>query len=286
MKGRILISGLLGFTVIFAAALWYFQTYAYYERVELAPPQAPQIDAVQPVAVETPPAQSVLPADKPDDGQPPVPGSLDAPNETDTAALDTGVVERPAATTTPPEATPPATDTAPDANAVDDGETPSSKKAATTPEIAAPDSDMDVAALSGLVSIRLTRVMDNLPEPMLAEAFEGIDAPTSPLKFKACFRAVNSIPMLTETYVIYDDATPLKAPSWFNCYDYREISQALDTGGAVAFLGEANIRYGIDRVVAVFDDGRAFAWHQLNQCGQAAFTGADLPEGCPPKPER
>ncbi|MCB1369140.1 MAG: hypothetical protein KDK00_15340 [Rhodobacteraceae bacterium] len=286
MKGKVLIGGLLGFAVIFGAALWYFQTYAYYERVQLAPPQAPQIEAAQPVAVAAPVGQAVLPADTADVGQPPVPGSLDAPGATDGAALDTGVTDRPAATITPPETTTPATDAAPDAEAAIDGATPASPDAATTPAIAAPDTDIDVAALPGLVSIRLTRVMDNLPEPMLAEAFEGIDAPTSPLKFKACFRAGNSIPMLTETYVIYDNATPLKAPAWFSCYRHREITDALDTGGAVAFLGEANIQYGVDRVIAVFDDGRAFAWHQLNQCGQAAFSGVDLPDGCPPKPER
>jgi hypothetical protein len=32
----------------------------------------------------------------------------------------------------------------------------------------------------------------------------------------------------------------------------------------LAFLSQADISKGVDRVVAVFADGRAFAWHQLN----------------------
>ncbi len=34
----------------------------------------------------------------------------------------------------------------------------------------------------------------------------------------------------------------------------------------MAFLGEKDIRDGgVDRVIAVYPDGRAFAWHQLNE---------------------
>jgi hypothetical protein len=29
-------------------------------------------------------------------------------------------------------------------------------------------------------------------------------------------------------------------------------------------LGERNARAGVDRVFAVFPDGRAYGWHQLN----------------------
>ena len=42
------------------------------------------------------------------------------------------------------------------------------------------------------------------------------------------------------------------------------IGAALETGEAVAFLSQANSHPGVDRVVAVFPDGRAYAWHQLN----------------------
>ncbi len=143
-----------------------------------------------------------------------------------------------------------------------------------------------VASLSQKVSIKMTRVTDYMAEVILAEDFEGIDAETSPLKFKACFQAVNSIPMMTETYVVYDDPTPLKGPPWFRCYRHKKITAALESGEAIAFLGEANVTYGVDRVVAVDSDGRGFVWHQINECGHAAFAGEGLPEGCSPKPER
>jgi hypothetical protein len=44
--------------------------------------------------------------------------------------------------------------------------------------------------------------------------------------------------------------------------------------------------YGIDRVVAVLPDGRGFAWHQINACGEVVFDGNPPPPGCPPVPER
>ena len=42
----------------------------------------------------------------------------------------------------------------------------------------------------------------------------------------------------------------------------------------------------IDRIVAVFPDGRGYAWHQINACGEVVFDGDPAPEGCPPVPER
>jgi hypothetical protein len=70
--------------------------------------------------------------------------------------------------------------------------------------------------------------------------------------------------MLSETYRLYDNPTPLNAPGWFDCFDAAAIGAALEKGEALAFLAEAEIRPGVDRVVAVFADGRAYAWHQLN----------------------
>jgi hypothetical protein len=56
----------------------------------------------------------------------------------------------------------------------------------------------------------------------------------------------------------------------------RPSARRWKAGEALAFLSEPNIHPGVDRVVAVFPDGRAFAWHQLNQ--------RDLPADCPPGP--
>ena len=95
-----------------------------------------------------------------------------------------------------------------------------------------------------------------------------------------------SLPALTETYEVYDQPTPLTAPGWFDCFDAQAIGAALEENQAIAFLGTANITYGFDRVVAIFPDGRGYAWHQINICGEEVFDGNPPPPGCPPPPER
>ena len=112
--------------------------------------------------------------------------------------------------------------------------------------------------------IDLTLLETGLPEPILADGVEGIDADSSPLRFRACFHTPLTQAMLTETYKMYDKAVPLNAPSWFGCFDAARIGEALEKGEAIAFLSQANIAPQIDRVVAVFPDGRAYAWHQLS----------------------
>lgn len=143
----------------------------------------------------------------------------------------------------------------------------------------------DVVA-PGTVQMRLTSLTSELPETILIDDFEGIDADSSPLRFRACFTTPHSIAMLSETFVSYDDAIPLFGPRWFGCFDAVSIGNDLAEGKAVAFLSEANIIYGIDRVIAVYDDGRAFAWHQINECGAVVFDGDPAPAGCPQPPER
>lgn len=112
--------------------------------------------------------------------------------------------------------------------------------------------------------IRLVPLTGDQPEAIVVEGIEGIDAASSPIKFRACFRTPLSLAMLTETYRDYPGAEPLVAPSGFDCFDAAAIGRALETGEALAFLSEPGIYPGVDRVVAVFPDGRAFAWHQLN----------------------
>lgn len=102
-------------------------------------------------------------------------------------------------------------------------------------------------------------------DQLLARDFEVLTADTSPLKFRACFHVDNSLPMMTETYVLYEKAAPITPPSWFDCFDTKAITEALETGDALAFLAKKNISDGVDRVIAVYGDGRAFAWHQLNE---------------------
>lgn len=112
--------------------------------------------------------------------------------------------------------------------------------------------------------ITLTAIESGQPEVILAENVRGIDADSSPLRFRACFTTPLTQAMLTETYQAYDGAEPLVAPSWFDCFDAMEIGTALERGEALAFLSQSNVHADVDRVVAVFPDGRAYAWTQLN----------------------
>jgi hypothetical protein len=112
--------------------------------------------------------------------------------------------------------------------------------------------------------ITLTTIESGQPEPILAEDITGIDADSSPLRFRACFTTPLTQAMLSETYVTYEGATPLIAPGWFDCFDATAIGTALERGEALAFLSQANVHADVDRVVAIFADGRAYAWNQLN----------------------
>ncbi len=96
------------------------------------------------------------------------------------------------------------------------------------------------------------------------DAFEGIDADTSPLRFRACLTLDDAGRALAVEGVPFEDPTPLIAPDWFTCFDAPAIGAALEAGEAVAVLAQSEIRPGADRVLAVFPDGRAFAWHQWN----------------------
>ena len=116
-----------------------------------------------------------------------------------------------------------------------------------------------------VAEIRLTTVATGQPEMILAEDIRAIDADSSPLRFRACFTTPHSQAILTEEFVVYDNPIPLVGPGWFDCFDAEAVGQALEAEDAIAYLAEADVHDGVDRVVAIFDDGRAYAWHQLNE---------------------
>ena len=133
-------------------------------------------------------------------------------------------------------------------------------------------------------AVRLTSVSTGEAEPIVVQSFKGSDAISSPLRYRACFETTLSQAMLTETYVIIDNPEPRVAPGWFDCFDAAQIGADLRTD-AIAFLGVENVQYGIDRIVAIYPDGRGFAWHQINACGEVVFDGNRPPDDCPPLPE-
>ena len=135
--------------------------------------------------------------------------------------------------------------------------------------------------------IQLISVATGQPEAALLENVKGIDTVvegvrlSGAISFRACFDMVQSQDVLRDTYVGFDDAIPLNAPGWFDCFNARDIGEALEIGEAIALLSEENISFGVNRIIAVMPGGRGFAWHQLNPCGEAVFAGDALPDGCP-----
>lgn len=111
--------------------------------------------------------------------------------------------------------------------------------------------------------------------------FQGIDSDSSPLRYRACFSVTGPLD-LPEAPA----AEPLNAPSWFDCFDAAAIGAALTAGQARGLMVQANVPWGFDRVMALFPDGRAYVWPQVNACGAAHFDGQRLPAGCPTPPER
>ncbi|NDR56884.1 DUF6446 family protein [Aliiruegeria sabulilitoris] len=108
-------------------------------------------------------------------------------------------------------------------------------------------------------------LLEGPADPIVADNLQVIDASSSPIRYRACFTTPQSLAMLSETYEMYEGAEPLTAPHWFDCFDAVEVGKALEEGRALAFLGQKNIAHGVDRVVAVMEDGRGFVWHQVNE---------------------
>ena len=133
-------------------------------------------------------------------------------------------------------------------------------------------------------TVLLVSLTDDQPEETTATAIQAIDADSSPIRFRACFTTDLSLPMLTETYVMVDKATPRNAPGWFDCFDATAIGAEIEAGTALAFLGGKNVHFGVDRIVAITEDGRGYIWHELNDCGEKAYDGTIVGEECPALP--
>ncbi|QFT60415.1 hypothetical protein FIU94_16415 [Sulfitobacter sp. THAF37] len=134
-------------------------------------------------------------------------------------------------------------------------------------------------------SVALVSPTTQQPEEIPADGITAIDADSSPIRFRACFTTPLSLAFLTESYQMVPDATPRNAPGWFSCFDAEAIGTALEEGGALAFMGQKNVAYGVDRIVAVTEDGRGYVWHELNDCGEKAYDGTVVGEDCPPRPD-
>ena len=123
------------------------------------------------------------------------------------------------------------------------------------------------------------------PVPVAYSAFRAIDADSSPIRYRACFETDLRPAQLAEIYMTVENPEPLTAPGWFDCYDAVSLAEALNSGQAQAFMGVKNVHYGVDRIVAVTQDGKGYVWHALNNCGEKAYDGTVVGEECPPRPQ-
>jgi len=137
---------------------------------------------------------------------------------------------------------------------------------------------------NGVDDVQLTRLEGDTPEAIIYDDFQAIDADSSPIRYRACFTTPLDHTALSETYAPYEGAVPLNAPRWFDCFDAAALGAALEAGTAWAFVGQRDIRYGIDRIVAITQDGRGYVWHQINRCGEIVFAGDPVPDDCAPPP--
>ncbi len=110
---------------------------------------------------------------------------------------------------------------------------------------------------------------------------EAIGGTSSPLRYRACLTLAAPAP---GPAAAYPGAEPLVAPGWFSCFDAGAIAADLAAGRASPVLGQADVAWGVDRVLALYPDGRAFAWNQINRCGREVFDGRPAPADCPPRP--
>lgn len=132
--------------------------------------------------------------------------------------------------------------------------------------------------------VQLVNLVTGTPEPILFDGFQAIDADSSPIRYRACFTTDMSHALLSETYEMFDAAEPRIAPGWFDCFDAKAIADELKAGTALAFMGTKNVAFGVDRIVAITDDGRGYVWHEPNECGAKAYDGSLKGEECPDRP--
>lgn len=93
------------------------------------------------------------------------------------------------------------------------------------------------------------------------EGLDLIDASTSPLKLRACFRVD---PALLEDLPLAVDPTPLTPPPWFSCFKAGQIETDVALGLATAYLAAQGEPDGTDTIIVSYPDGRAFLWRQLD----------------------
>ena len=96
-------------------------------------------------------------------------------------------------------------------------------------------------------------------------SWEGTDASSSPLKRRVCLNVTpDAVAQMATAHKGLTDAEPLVAPDWFECFNAKQITRDIAAGKAVGYLMGPSAFDGVDELLAVYPDGRAFIWRQLD----------------------
>lgn len=131
--------------------------------------------------------------------------------------------------------------------------------------------------------VTLTLATDEGLVTLPATEVRAISSQSSPLGFRACFAHDLSLDAVQSelSATPLPGAAPTIAPPWFDCFDADAIGALLASGEARAFTAFENVAFGVDRIVALTDDGRGWGWHQLNDCGDKSYDGTVVGGECP-----
>lgn len=99
-------------------------------------------------------------------------------------------------------------------------------------------------------------------EAIKAENLQAVIAGTGVNALWACFETAGGLASLKKAYRGAAQAEPSASPVTLPCFDADRIAADLETGAALAFKSTGDVAPGFDRMIAIYDDGRAFAWHQ------------------------
>ena len=69
-----------------------------------------------------------------------------------------------------------------------------------------------------------------------------------------------------------------------DCFNAEKLGLSLkDSISGEVFLSQKNIMYGVDRVVAILENGKGYVWHEINDCGDKLYDGSPVSNECPEK---
>jgi len=93
--------------------------------------------------------------------------------------------------------------------------------------------------------------------------YEGTDGTRSPLKLRGCFRLADPAAAIAAGEPA-PDAVPLTTPDWITCFDEEAILADITAGRATPIMAGEDEGDGADLYMAIYPDGRAYAWRLAN----------------------